>query len=182
MTRFSDRPTIHSIPARSRARRSRHTDGGMYDPDYEASITIEPSSEEPSLAQDQDIVQDDTQTESLVGAIDTDNTPGEPVSDELAAPQVDIVPPIPVMATVNGPCRASKSTRGSDIFSTEHSPCYRGHKPSADGRAPTGTSAHGSEPPWLSTDGRPSSAHGSPSARETTSDTCQCKHIEEYIT
>ena len=110
MTRFSDRPTVHPIPAWSkRARRSKHTDGGMYDPDYEAIITIEPSSEEPSPAQDQDIVQEDAETETLseVGAIDTDDTPGEPVSDELAAPQVDIIPPVPILADVNGPIEPS---------------------------------------------------------------------------
>ena len=106
MTRFSDRPTVHPIPPRSkRARRSKHTDGGMYDPEYEAIITIEPSSEEPSPAQDQDIVQEHAETETLseVGAIDTDDTQGEPVSDELVAPQVDIIPPVPIQADVNGP-------------------------------------------------------------------------------
>ena len=111
MTRFSDRPTVHNIPARSkRARRCKHTDGGMYDPDYEAIITIEPSSEEPSPAQDQDIIQEDTaETENLseVGAIDTDDTQGEPVSDELVAPQVDIIPPVPIQADVNGPIEPS---------------------------------------------------------------------------
>ena len=110
MTRFSDRPTVHPIPARSkRARRCKHTDGGMYDPDYEAIITIEPSSEEPSPAQDQVIVQEDAETETLseVGAIDTDDTQGEPVSDELVAPQVDIVPPFPTLADVNGPIEPS---------------------------------------------------------------------------
>ena len=101
MTRFSDSPTVHRIPARSRARRSKHTDGGMYDLSYEAEITIEPSSEEPS-AQDQDIVQKIAETESQFGAIDTEDTLGEPLSDKVAASQVDKVPPFPMLTTVNG--------------------------------------------------------------------------------
>ena len=158
MTRFSDRPTVHPIPARSkRARRCKHTDGGMYDPDYEAIITIEPSSEEPSPAQDQDIVQEDTaETETLseVSAIDTEDTQGEPVSDELVAPQVDIIPPVPIQADVNGPIEPS-SPPPAEVTSSpaENTHGNRGRKQPADGREPSGISAHGSEPPWLSADG-----------------------------
>ena len=189
MTRFSDRPTIHPIPARSkRARRCKHTDGGMYDPDYEAIITIEPSSEEPSPAQDQVIVQEDTaETETLseVDAIDTDDTQGEPVSDELAAPQVDIVPPFPTLADVNGPIEPSSPPPAEVTSSPPRTPMA-----TVDVSSPLTEESHPATP--LTEASHPGSAltddhhpaHGSLSAGENPSNFSfyERKHINGYIT
>ena len=102
MTRFSDKPTVHRIPPRSRARRNKYTNGGMYDPSYEAEIIIEPPSSKELTAQDQNIEQESAETESQNSAIDTEDTPGEPPSNAMVAPQVDIVSLSPLLAMVNG--------------------------------------------------------------------------------
>ena len=93
MTRLSDKPQVHHIQPRVRARRTKYTDAGAYDPDYEVDITIVLESQDPIdvTGQDQDIIQEDAETESQSSDIDGIDTPGEALSDTVVAPQVDIV-------------------------------------------------------------------------------------------